>query len=74
MAKQKKDEKVLKVDLNSANAGDIARVTGISSKRAQEIVEHRQNNGSFKNWEDFKKIPGFSTDLVNSLKQNGVLH
>ncbi|HZZ99143.1 MAG TPA: helix-hairpin-helix domain-containing protein [Candidatus Paceibacterota bacterium] len=64
-----------KVDLNTADVNGItqARMPQISRKRAEEIVDYRNRNGPFKNWEDVKKIPGFSDEMINNLKEGATI-
>ena len=45
------------VDLNTASAPLLARVSGLSESLAQAIVAHRDENGPFKKRSDLKKVP-----------------
>jgi uncharacterized protein len=45
------------VDVNTASAPLLARVSGIGSGLAQSIVEHRDANGPFKSRKALKKVP-----------------
>ncbi|MEL6979224.1 MAG: Tex family protein [Pseudomonadota bacterium] len=45
------------VDLNTASAPLLSRVSGLSSTLAQSIVAHRDENGPFKKRSDLKKVP-----------------
>jgi protein Tex len=45
------------VDANTASAPLLARVSGIGSVLAQNIVLHRDANGPFRSRKDFKKVP-----------------
>ncbi|MEM9725678.1 MAG: Tex family protein [Pseudomonadota bacterium] len=45
------------VDLNTASAPLLARVSGLSPSLAQSIVAHREENGAFKKRTELKKVP-----------------
>ena len=52
------------VNVNTATAGQLAAVLGVSAKDAAAIVTYRQQNGSFKQWTDLTKVPGIETRKV----------
>jgi competence protein ComEA len=58
-------------DLNSMSAEDLDKMTHIGKDRAHALVSYREQNGGFHNWDDVKKVPGFSDEMINSLKENG---
>ena len=45
------------VDLNTASAPLLARVSGLSESLAKSIVEHRDANGPFRKRSELKKVP-----------------
>lgn len=45
------------VDLNTASSALLSYVSGLSSRLAQEIVNWRDENGSFRNRQQLKKVP-----------------
>jgi protein Tex len=45
------------VDANTASAPLLARVSGIGSSLAQNIVQHRDTNGPFKSRKELKQVP-----------------
>ena len=45
------------VDLNTASAALLARISGLNSTLAQNIVAHRDANGAFKSREALKQVP-----------------
>ncbi len=57
--------------LNEAKAQDLEKIEGIGHQRAQDIVNYREENGDFESWDDVKKIPGFSEEMVDVLRTNG---
>ncbi|HEX3127766.1 MAG TPA: Tex family protein [Thermoanaerobaculia bacterium] len=47
------------VELNTASAPLLRRVSGLSERVARAIVEHRDSNGPFKSRQSLMAIPGF---------------
>lgn len=45
------------VNLNQAEADEIALVTGLPAKEAEAIVAYRKANGNFKNYDAVVKVP-----------------
>ncbi|WP_339515594.1 Tex family protein [Pseudomonas sp. RL_15y_Pfl2_60] len=45
------------VDVNTASSALLARISGLNSTLAQNIVAHRDANGAFKSRDDLKKVP-----------------
>jgi len=46
------------VDLNTASVSLLTYVSGLTSRTAATIVDHREKNGSFRNREQLKIVPG----------------
>jgi len=59
------------IDLNTATETELTAVQGISREHARKIVEHRTQNGSFKAWDDLKRVPGIAAYMLDSLKRHG---
>ena len=57
--------------LNQATVEDLEDIEGIGRKRAEEIIKDRDQNGEFKKWDDLKRIPGFSQEMINVLRSQG---
>jgi competence protein ComEA len=53
-----------KIDINKANADELASLTGVGDKYAERIVDYRENNGMFKNVEDLMKVKGIGVKTV----------
>jgi uncharacterized protein len=45
------------VDVNTASPALLARISGLSASLAENIVTHRDQNGSFGSRDDLKKVP-----------------
>jgi competence ComEA-like helix-hairpin-helix protein len=56
-----------KVNLNTANAEELAKVPGITPELAKAIVEYRAGSGAFKTPEDLLKVPGMNPELLRTI-------
>ena len=59
------------MDLNTATEQELMVIQGIGKDNAKKIVQHRLQNGSFKTWEDLKRIPGLPFHMLDTLKRCG---
>jgi comEA protein len=50
---------VEKVNINKANAKELAKVKGLTVTKAKAIVAFRKKHGDFKSVEDLKEVKGF---------------
>lgn len=55
------------VDLNTASREQLERVGGLGQDRAERIIQNRP----IRNWDDLRRVEGFSETLVEDLKQAG---
>jgi len=58
-----------KVNINAAEAEEIAPVLDVSLAVAQGIVEYRMGHGSFAGIDDLKKVPGLDAAKVEARKE-----
>jgi len=56
------------VNINSANAGELARLPRVGAKLADRIVSHRGQHGPFKRVEDLMEVKGVGEKMFASLK------
>jgi competence ComEA-like helix-hairpin-helix protein len=59
------------MDLNTATEQELMVIQGIGKDNAKKIVQHRLQNGSFKTWEDLKRIHGLPFHMLDTLKRCG---
>ena len=59
------------MDLNAATEQELTVIQGIGKDNAKKIVQHRLQNGSFKTWDDLKRIPGLPPHMPDTLKRCG---
>lgn len=56
------------VNLNTATVADLQQLTGIGEKKAQKIVDYRDEHGSFQAVADLAQVPGFGEKTVANLQ------
>jgi len=64
------EQAALKINLNMADAGEIAKLKGVGIIVAARIVEYRDRNGLFIAVEDIKKVKGIGDALFQKIKNN----
>jgi len=57
-----------RIDLNTATASELQRLDGIGEKRAQTILEDREQNGPFRSVDDLDRVKGFGMVTVDKLR------
>ncbi len=62
------DAPVNRVNINSANAKQIASLPGIGPKMAERIIAFRSQNGDFKQIEDLQRIKGIGKKVFDKIK------
>ncbi|MBQ4797906.1 helix-hairpin-helix domain-containing protein [Pseudoalteromonas sp. MMG006] len=56
------------VSINNADAAMLAQLPGIGKKKAQAIVDYRQENGDFENLDDLSNVKGIGEKLLEKLE------
>lgn len=56
------------VNLNTATKEQLCKITGIGDKKADLILQYRQEHGSFNSVDDLKNTNGFGEKTVTKLK------
>lgn len=66
----KESEESGKVNLNQAEKDELMTLNGVGEKKAEKIIEYREENGSFKSIEDLKNVNGIGEKTFESLKES----
>ncbi|MBI5494762.1 MAG: helix-hairpin-helix domain-containing protein [Deltaproteobacteria bacterium] len=56
------------MDVNTAPAGDLATLDGVTEELANNIVRDREENGAFTAADDLRRVPGMTADILNRIK------
>ncbi len=59
-----------KVNVNKATADQLAGTLEVPKATASAIVEYREKNGSFKSFEDLRKVPAIDWSALESKKDS----
>lgn len=56
------------VNINTAGKDELTKITGVGDKKADLILEYRQQHGQFKSIDDLKNVSGFGDKSVDKIK------
>lgn len=57
-----------KININTADISELQELSGIGAKKAQDIVNYREENGYFKSVEELEEISGIGEKTVEKLR------
>ena len=57
-----------RININTATAEELTGLKGIGESRANDIIEYRNEHGSFKDIEDIKNVTGIKAGLYAKIK------
>ncbi len=63
-------EDTAKININTASEEELMQLKGIGQKKAEVIVEFRENNGPFQLLEDLLKVPGIGPKTFEANKDH----
>lgn len=63
----------LLININKAAASELEQLTGIGPKKAQEIINYRENEGRFKTVEELTNVSGIGVKTFEKLKDQIVI-
>ena len=67
--KSKTSEKSV-VNINTATKEELMRLNGVGEKKAETIIEYREENGLFNKKEDLMNIPGIGQKTFENLQEH----
>ncbi|KRL85553.1 ComE operon protein 1 [Lacticaseibacillus pantheris DSM 15945 = JCM 12539 = NBRC 106106] len=56
------------IDLNAATLADLQTISGVGPKRAQDIIDYRDQHGGFKSVDELKDISGIGDKIFADLE------
>ncbi|MDR2975860.1 MAG: helix-hairpin-helix domain-containing protein [Streptococcaceae bacterium] len=59
-----------KININTADATQLQSLSGVGQKKAQDIIDYRTQNGSFKTVDDLGNVSGFGPKSLEKLKES----
>ncbi|MGX7395165.1 helix-hairpin-helix domain-containing protein [Carnobacterium mobile] len=68
VSEESKDTEPGKVNINAADTTELQTLSGIGEKKAEQILQYRQENGSFQTIEELKEVSGIGEKTFEALK------
>ncbi|WP_234401295.1 ComEA family DNA-binding protein [Pseudoalteromonas sp. T1lg23B] len=56
------------VDINSASVDELAKLPGVGQKKAQAIIDYRQTNGRFVDFDGLQQVKGIGSRIAAKLE------
>ena len=59
---------LLALDINTATKADFVKIKGIGEKKAERIIDYRNEHGKFNSIDDLKNVKGIGNKIVDVIK------
>lgn len=69
-----KTESESTININTATKEELMQLSGIGAVKAQNIINYREEQGSFKTIEELKEVSGIGERTFEQLKENIAVH
>lgn len=56
------------VDLNEAQAAELAQIPGVGERLAERIVTHRATRGPFRSHDELREVPGIGPKTLQAMR------
>ncbi len=56
--------------INKGSLEDLEKLEGVDKNMAQRIFDYRELNGEFKHIEALIRVPGFTSEMIQKLKND----
>lgn len=66
---KKAESKQKLTDFNSAKVSDLTKINGITPALSRTIIRYKRTRGSFKSWDDLRKVPGINNNHIEALRE-----
>ncbi|GCF94570.1 ComE operon protein 1 [Enterococcus florum] len=66
----KKAEEQIQININTADITELQQLSGIGEKKAQDIVNYREENGSFQSIDELTKVSGIGQKTLEKLRES----
>lgn len=59
-----------KININTADVTELQKLSGVGLKKAQDIINYREQNGNFKSIDDLVNVSGIGEKSIEKLKES----